>query len=178
MEVKYAVVVCIQLLFGLLLPHQSFSLSSTPQSDSPVKEFQKRVKQLGQSLTSNPVARTIINGYDFFYWFPRRNIPYDLPFRLFKNNTAQFLAWYQLPHNLPPYAYLGEGYPDDFFCWGLPGNTLPLGNWDPCGFQSVSKKVVRKYRESELKHGRLAMLAVMGCLLQETSHPLHPEIGK
>ena len=29
------------------------------------------------------------------------------------------------------YLLIGEGYPDDFFCYGLPGNTLPLGNWDP-----------------------------------------------
>jgi hypothetical protein len=46
---------------------------------------------------------------------------------LFRNSTTDFISYYQWPHNLPPYAYLGEGFPSDFFCYGLPGNTLPLG---------------------------------------------------
>jgi hypothetical protein len=37
--------------------------------------------------------------------------------------------------------------------------------------------VFRKYRESELKHGRVAMLSVVGFLLQEVYHPMHEEIG-
>ena len=61
----------------------------------------------------------------------------------------------------------------DFFCYGLPGCTLPLGDWDPWGFQLVSESVVRKYRESELKHGRLAMLASLGIITQETYHPIY-----
>lgn len=128
-------------------------------------------------LLNNPLVRIVSNTYSFFYWLPRRNLPYDAPWTLFRNNSAQFIQWYQIPHNLPPYRYLDEGYPDDFFCWGLPGNTLPLGNWDPWGMQQVSPKVVRKYRESELKHGRLAMLGSTGFLVQESFHPLHPEIG-
>ena len=59
----------------------------------------------------------------------------------------------------------------------MPGNTLPLGNWDPWGLNQVPKKVVHKYRESEIKHGRLAMLSTLGCIMQEWSHPLHPEVG-
>jgi hypothetical protein len=72
---------------------------------------------------------------------------------------------------------LKNDYPADFFCFGLPGNTLPLGNWDPFGLQLVNIDMVRKYRESEIKHGRLAMLACFGYIAQEICHPLHPDIG-
>lgn len=128
-------------------------------------------------LVNNPLTRLVYNTYSFFYWLPRRNLPYDHPWALFRNNSIQFVQWYQVPHNLPPYRYLDSGFPDDFFCWGLPGNTLPLGNWDPWGLQQVSPRVVRRYRESELKHGRLAMLAAVAMPVQEQWHPLHPEIG-
>ena len=59
----------------------------------------------------------------------------------------------------------------------MPGNTLPLGNWDPWGLHQVSPEVVRRYRESEIKHGRLAMLGVVGFLLQEQHHPRHQDLG-
>ena len=59
----------------------------------------------------------------------------------------------------------------------MPGNTLPLGNWDPWGLHQISPKIVRRYRESEIKHGRLAMMGVTGFLLQEQYHPQHQEIG-
>lgn len=127
-------------------------------------------------LLNNPLTNVVRNTYSFFYWLPRRNMPFDRPWA-FGNSSKEFLAWYQWPHNLPPYRYLECGQPADFFCFGLPGNTLPLGDWDPFGLQLVSEKVVRRYRESELKHGRLAMLGSAGFLLQEAAHPLHASIG-
>ena len=60
--------------------------------------------------------------------------------------------------------------------FNLHWNLIPLGNWDPWGLHQVSKKVVLKYRESELKHGRLAMLATLGFAVQEYFHPIHPEV--
>jgi hypothetical protein len=134
---------------------------------------------LTNPLLNNPLTRIATNAYSFFYWLPRRNMPYDHPWALFKNNSIEFVRWYQFPHNLPPYRYLDDmGCPDDFFCWGLPGNTLPLGNWDPWGLAQVSSRVVHKYRESELKHGRLAMLGAVGFFSQELTHPLYRgEIG-
>lgn len=137
---------------------------------------------LQRSLTTNPLARVFINTYTFFYWLPKRNTPYDNPWQLFKNSSVEWIAWYQFPHNLPPYRYLdstgfAEGYRDDFFCYGLPGNTLPLGNWDPAGFQLVHKRVLLKYRESEIKHGRLAMLSTIGFAVQESYHPLFSDVG-
>jgi hypothetical protein len=132
---------------------------------------------LGSAVAKNPLVTIARNVYSFFYWLPKENTPYDVPWTLFKNSSVEFIAWYQFPRNLPPYGYIGEGFPDDLFCYGLPGNTLPLGNWDPCGFQLVSSRVVKKYRESEIKHGRLAMLGCMGSIMQEQVHPLHEGIG-
>merc|ERR1712139_99643 len=49
------------------------------------------------------------------------------------------------------------------------------GFWDPLGFCSDEKLTEGKlkfYRECELKHGRLAMLASLGILVGENFHPL------
>ena len=163
------------LLFVLLLPSES--LKRPTRFDSPFSGLKKVGKDVQQLLTRNPIANVVQNTYSFFYWLPRRNIPFDSPWEILTNNTAEFIAWYQIPHNLPPYIYLSEGYPEDFFCWGLPGNTLPLGNWDPWFMQNTSPAVMKKYRESELKHGRLAMLASFGFITQELYHPLYANVG-
>ena len=67
---------------------------------------------------------------------------------------------------------------DSDFAYGLPGNQLP-GNeqsrfdFDPLGFADrASKAEMVKYREAELKHGRVAMLAVTGMLFAEVWHPM------
>lgn len=58
---------------------------------------------------------------------------------------------------------------------GMPGITGPLGFFDPLGYSEadgVTEGKVRFYREAELKHGRVAMLASVGFLLAEQFHPL------
>merc|ERR1719311_1516920 len=55
----------------------------------------------------------------------------------------------------------------------LPGITDPLGFFDPAGFtEGASEGKVRFYREVELKHGRVGMLAAVGFLVGEQFHPL------
>jgi hypothetical protein len=57
----------------------------------------------------------------------------------------------------------------------LPGVTEPLGFWDPLGFCSDEKLTEGKlkfYRECELKHGRVGMLAALGFVVGENFHPL------
>lgn len=164
-------------LINNLMVREVRALKPPLKPEHLMKSIQSKFKDAAQTLTRIPLSIVVRNAYDFFYYLPRRNLLYDRPWQLFRNNTEQFLSWRQFPNQLPPYEYFGKGYPDDFFCYGLPGNTLPLGNWDPWGFQLVSKKVVQKYRESELKHGRLAMMAVVGFLTQESFHPLHPDVG-
>merc|ERR1712127_645372 len=63
------------------------------------------------------------------------------------------------------------------FAESLPGITGPLGFFDPLGFctsgdEKVSEAKIRFYREVELKHARVAMLAALGFPVAEQFHPL------
>merc|ERR1712070_649500 len=59
------------------------------------------------------------------------------------------------------------------FCWGLPGALSPMGNFDPAGLASdLDLTEMKRYREAEVTHGRVAMLAVLGFLVAESFHPL------
>jgi len=55
----------------------------------------------------------------------------------------------------------------------LAGITAPMGYFDPIGFSTtVTGGKLLFYREVELKHGRIAMLAALGMLVGEQFHPL------
>ena len=66
------------------------------------------------------------------------------------------------------------------FVQTLPGISGPLGFFDPAGFCSnengadgaATEGKVRFYREVEVKHGRVAMLAALGFPIAEQFHPL------
>ena len=72
------------------------------------------------------------------------------------------------------------GFDPNVFVQTLPGVTEPLGFFDPVGFcastsgadGAATEGKVRFYREVELKHCRVAMLAALGFLLAEQFHPL------
>uniref|UniRef100_A0A7S0NX01 Uncharacterized protein n=1 Tax=Calcidiscus leptoporus TaxID=127549 RepID=A0A7S0NX01_9EUKA len=57
---------------------------------------------------------------------------------------------------------------------GLVGDSLPFsGIFDPLGFSTkADAKKMAWYREAELKHGRIAMLASLGMITAEKWHPL------
>merc|ERR1719197_2339029 len=55
----------------------------------------------------------------------------------------------------------------------LAGVTAPMDYFDPIGFSTtVTPGKLLFYREVELKHGRVAMLAALGILVGESFHPL------
>merc|ERR1712025_1563573 len=57
----------------------------------------------------------------------------------------------------------------------LPGVTGPLGFFDPLGFcsaEDITEGKIKFYREVELKHGRVGMLAALGFVVGENFHPL------
>jgi len=59
------------------------------------------------------------------------------------------------------------------FCAGLPGSLAPVGNFDPLGLSSeLTVEEVKRFREAEVTHGRVAMLASVGYLVGENFHPL------
>ena len=50
----------------------------------------------------------------------------------------------------------------------LPGALAPVGFFDPLGFaEKATDATLARYREAELAHGRIAMLAVIGFLVGE-----------
>merc|ERR1719197_1483974 len=53
------------------------------------------------------------------------------------------------------------------------GQLAPTGFWDPAGLSTdLDEGKILFYREAELKHGRVAMLASLGFLVGENFHPL------
>ena len=59
----------------------------------------------------------------------------------------------------------------------LPGVIPAVGFWDPLGFtdgQSINE--VKRLREAEVTHARVAMSAVAGIALQELWRPLFPDV--
>jgi len=66
-----------------------------------------------------------------------------------------------------------ETPPTPVFCGGLAGSTAPLGQFDPSGaLQGADANKIRLFRESELTHGRVSMLAVLGFAVGENFNPL------
>jgi len=64
---------------------------------------------------------------------------------------------------LNPAAYLAS----------MPGQLAPLGFFDPAGFTAdLSTSELKRYREAEVTHGRVAMLATVGFLVGENFNPL------
>ena len=54
------------------------------------------------------------------------------------------------------------------FAEDLPGASAPFGFFDPLGLSAGKEEsVIRRWRESELKHGRLAMLGALGIIVGE-----------
>lgn len=74
-------------------------------------------------------------------------------------------------------ASINGWVPDDSKpCYGLPGALAPMGYFDPIGFCRYGNTLndVKRYREAEVQHGRVAMIAFVGYLAGEAvSGPFH-----
>jgi len=72
------------------------------------------------------------------------------------------------------YPTINGWTPDESqFCAGLPGALAPVGEFDPLGLsEGLSINELKRYREAEVTHGRVAMMATLGYLVAENFHPL------
>jgi len=61
------------------------------------------------------------------------------------------------------------------FAYGLPGSLDPAVDFDPFGFAAdADVSTMKRYREAETQHGRVAMLAAIGMLITEEPIEYHP----
>lgn len=61
------------------------------------------------------------------------------------------------------------------FAYGLPGSLDPVPAFDPLGYAAnADYETMKQYREAELQHGRVAMLAAIGMLVTEEPIEFHP----
>ena len=85
-------------------------------------------------------------------------------------NTAPFGGSKEESVPEPPLGPTLNGWTPDAKkpCFGLPGAIPPLGYFDPMGFCKNRNLVgVKRFREAEIIHGRIAMLASFGFLASE-----------
>jgi light-harvesting complex I chlorophyll a/b binding protein 4 len=54
----------------------------------------------------------------------------------------------------------------------MPGVTAPFGFFDPWDLTPDTKEALLLFREAELAHGRVAMMAALGFVVQENFHPI------
>jgi len=111
-------------------------------------------------LASNPADAFAASG-------PGKNVPGDGPARAF--SRPALLDRQHLGHSFPVMQESAKV----FDVKDLAGITEPLGFFDPAGFsEGISEGRMRFYREVELKHCRIGMLAALGFLTAEQFHPL------
>merc|ERR1719331_3200914 len=64
------------------------------------------------------------------------------------------------------------------FAKTLPGVTAPMGYFDPLGLaDELQPDEILRWREAELAHARVSMVAALGFLVQENFHPIFPDVG-
>ena len=71
----------------------------------------------------------------------------------------------------PAFAPINGWVPDEKLpCYGLPGAIAPLGFFDPVGFtKDKDLSEVKRFREAEVMHGRVAMMATLGYIIGENT---------
>ena len=72
---------------------------------------------------------------------------------------------------VPAVAPINGWVPDESApCYGLPGAIAPLGFFDPLGFTKDMELLgVKRFREAEIMHGRVAMMATIGYIIGEST---------
>merc|ERR1719390_334298 len=69
------------------------------------------------------------------------------------------------------YTPINGWVPDENLpCYGLPGVLAPTGYFDPIGFSrnGITLNEIKRNREAEIMHGRVAMMACLGYIVGES----------
>lgn len=95
---------------------------------------------------------------------------------LLLGSTSAFAPSSKTVKSTALYEALNGWVPDESkFAYGLPGSLDPVPEFDPLGFAAgADLSQIKKYREAELQHGRVAMLATIGLLVTEEPIEFHP----
>jgi hypothetical protein len=75
-----------------------------------------------------------------------------------------------IPQPAPAVRAINGWVPDETAnCYGLPGAVAPTGYFDPLGFaqSGITLNDIKRNREAEVMHGRVAMLATVGYFVAE-----------
>jgi len=100
-------------------------------------------------------------------------------FAILSTGTALNLFAKKAPSKVQGPAPVNFWVPDaSAYAYGLPGSIAPVGVFDPLGLLPTSVDEVKRFREAEVTHGRVAMLATLGFLIGENFHPLFGLDGK
>ena len=63
------------------------------------------------------------------------------------------------------------------FAQTMPGVSSPFGFFDPLNLCPEAKEEVLMFREAELNHGRVSMMAALGYVVQEAFHPIFGDVS-
>mmetsp|Transcript_42270 Transcript_42270/g.99180 ORF Transcript_42270/g.99180 Transcript_42270/m.99180 type:complete len:241 (-) Transcript_42270:116-838(-) len=90
-----------------------------------------------------------------------------------RTSLSADVAVEQIEEVMPSYPTINGWTADPSkFCLGLPGAIAPLGEFDPLGFtKDLPVQEIKRFREAEVTHGRVAMLATVGYGVGENFHP-------
>jgi hypothetical protein len=120
--------------------------------------YESKNGRLLQIIKSNPPARTSK--------FSSHSLPTDIKMKsitiaaLFAGSVAAFAP--------ATVSQRSQTSLNAFVAEDLPGVLAPAGFFDPAGFGAkADEATLKRYREAELTHGRVAMLASLGFLVGE-----------
>jgi len=101
-----------------------------------------------------------------FFHFQRNEL--QIPFS--HNFFLSHLAVVEVP-DVPAIVPINGWVPGESLpCYGLPGAVAPLGFFDPLGFTKDMELLgVKRFREAEIMHGRVAMMATLGYIIGEST---------
>jgi len=163
-------------LFGskLMTPQRAMPfLSSGPQSRGMTPQVQAATDSLRMhGIGYNPLENLALTAIDVNN---RGNGRRDVSLQAMKAQQSQLASGWELTDTKVRQKLVEVVNQVEAKSSVLAGVTAPMNFFDPLGFIStspISGGKVLFYREVELKHGRVAMLASLGFLVGEQFHPL------